>query len=77
MLTLGSMSSLYLLSCLCSRHFDARIYSSLAEEYSGLDCATQAAKRHVVGDRLRDVIEVLERKVNFNLLDVSSLLNVL
>jgi len=56
---------------------DARVYSNLTEEYSALDCATQAAKRHVVGDRLRDVIEVLERKVSFNLLNVFRSLNVL
>ncbi|KAG8214777.1 hypothetical protein J3R82DRAFT_9913 [Butyriboletus roseoflavus] len=49
-------------------HF-REVYSRLTEEYRSLDCATQAAKRHVVGDRLRDVIEVLERKVHFNLLD--------
>ncbi|KAF8552741.1 hypothetical protein OG21DRAFT_1511060 [Imleria badia] len=44
-------------------HF-REVYGSLAEEYRSLDCATQVAKRHVVGDRLRDVIEVLERKGN-------------
>ncbi|KAG6372822.1 hypothetical protein JVT61DRAFT_7229 [Boletus reticuloceps] len=42
-------------------HF-REVYSILAEEYRSLDCATQAAKRHMVGDRLRDVIEVLEHK---------------
>lgn len=57
--------------------FQRRVYSSLAEEYRSLDCATQVAKRHTVGDRLRDVIEVLERKVNFSLLDVFPLLKVL
>ncbi|KIJ60268.1 hypothetical protein HYDPIDRAFT_117349 [Hydnomerulius pinastri MD-312] len=40
-----------------------QIYSDLAEEYKSMDCATQAAKRHMVADHLRDVIDVLERKV--------------
>ncbi|KAI9568343.1 hypothetical protein HD554DRAFT_2328652 [Boletus coccyginus] len=44
-------------------HF-REVYNNLTEEYSALDCATQAAKRHGVGERLRDVIEVLERKSN-------------
>ncbi|KAF8133420.1 hypothetical protein EV363DRAFT_1259120 [Boletus edulis] len=42
-------------------HF-REVYGILAEEYKSLDCATQAAKRHMAGDRLRDVIEVLEHK---------------
>ncbi|KAF9220472.1 hypothetical protein BS17DRAFT_787047 [Gyrodon lividus] len=44
-------------------HFK-EIYSDLAEEYKSLDCATQAAKRHVAADHLRDVIDILERKGN-------------
>ncbi|KIK80929.1 hypothetical protein PAXRUDRAFT_833216 [Paxillus rubicundulus Ve08.2h10] len=44
-------------------HF-REIYSDLAEEYKSLDCATQADKRHVVADHLRDVIDILERKGN-------------
>ncbi|KAF8839562.1 hypothetical protein BDN67DRAFT_905345 [Paxillus ammoniavirescens] len=44
-------------------HF-REIYSDLAEEYKSLDCATQTAKRRVVADHLRDVIDILERKGN-------------
>ncbi|KAL4070019.1 hypothetical protein V8B97DRAFT_1967591 [Scleroderma yunnanense] len=38
------------------------IYRELAEEYRVMDCATQAAKRHMVADHLRDVIGTIERK---------------
>ncbi|KAI6042627.1 hypothetical protein EDC04DRAFT_2563903 [Pisolithus marmoratus] len=39
------------------------IYRELAEEYRSMDCATQATKRHMVADHLRDVIDTIERKV--------------
>lgn len=71
------MSGLAFCRTFADAHSDSRVYNNLTEEYSALDCATQAAKRHGVGERLRDVIEVLERKVSFNLLDVFRLLNVL
>ncbi|KAI6101976.1 hypothetical protein EV401DRAFT_2025538 [Pisolithus croceorrhizus] len=38
------------------------IYRELAEEYRSMDCATQATKRHMVADHLRDVINTIERK---------------
>ncbi|KAI6129686.1 hypothetical protein EDD16DRAFT_1823476 [Pisolithus croceorrhizus] len=38
------------------------IYRELAEEYRSMDCATQATKRHMVADHLRDVIDTIERK---------------
>ncbi|KAI6147252.1 hypothetical protein BKA82DRAFT_27661 [Pisolithus tinctorius] len=38
------------------------IYRELAEQYRSMDCATQAAKRHMVADHLRDVIDTIERK---------------
>ncbi|KAG9315545.1 hypothetical protein JVU11DRAFT_3166 [Chiua virens] len=44
-------------------HF-REIYSRLADEYRSLDSAVEATNRHAVSDRLRDVIEVLERKGN-------------
>ncbi|KAF9235173.1 hypothetical protein BU15DRAFT_65077 [Melanogaster broomeanus] len=40
----------------------AHFKDDLAEQYKSLDCAIQAAKRHVVADHLRDVIDVLECK---------------
>jgi len=40
-----------------------RMYRELAEEYRSMDCATQVAKRHMVADHLRDVIDTIERKV--------------
>ncbi|KAI6030806.1 hypothetical protein F5J12DRAFT_310419 [Pisolithus orientalis] len=38
------------------------IYRELAEQYRSMDCATQATKRHMVADHLRDVIDTIERK---------------
>jgi len=40
-----------------------RIYSELADEYKGMDSMVQAARRRIVADHLRDIIDLIERKV--------------
>ncbi|KAG2115461.1 hypothetical protein DEU56DRAFT_841127 [Suillus clintonianus] len=40
------------------------IYSELADEYKGMDSMVQAARRRIVADHLRDIIDLIERKVD-------------
>jgi hypothetical protein len=41
-----------------------RIYCELADQYKLLDAASAAAKRHVLADHLKEVIDTLEQKVS-------------
>jgi hypothetical protein len=43
---------------------DSRIYSELAEQYKLLDAASAVAKRHVLAEHLKEVIDTLEQKVS-------------
>jgi hypothetical protein len=43
---------------------DCRIYSELAEQYKLLDAASAVAKRHVLAEHLKEVIDTLEQKVS-------------
>lgn len=45
------------------RELTYRIYSELAEQYKVLDAASAIAKRHVLADHLKEVIDTLEQKV--------------
>ncbi|KAG1743245.1 uncharacterized protein EDB91DRAFT_1126491 [Suillus paluster] len=38
------------------------IYSELADEYKAMDSMAQAARRRIVADHLRDIIDLIERK---------------
>ncbi|KAG0704780.1 hypothetical protein DFH29DRAFT_331029 [Suillus ampliporus] len=38
------------------------IYSELADEYKAMDSMVQAARRRIVADHLRDIIDLIERK---------------
>ncbi|KAG2065035.1 hypothetical protein BDR04DRAFT_1145580 [Suillus decipiens] len=40
------------------------IYSELADEYKGMDSMVQAARRRIVANHLRDIIDLIERKVD-------------
>lgn len=40
-----------------------RIYSELADQYKLLDAASAVAKRHVLAEHLKEVIDTLEQKV--------------
>ncbi|KAG1868981.1 hypothetical protein DFJ58DRAFT_742556 [Suillus subalutaceus] len=40
------------------------IYSELADEYKSMDSMVQAARRRIVADHLRDIIDLIERKVD-------------
>lgn len=42
-----------------------RIYIELAEQYAIMDAVSNVAKRNVLADHLRDVIDILESKVRF------------
>lgn len=39
------------------------IYAELADQYRVVDAASNPAKRNVLADHLRDVIDLLEQKV--------------
>lgn len=41
----------------------SRIYSELADQYKVLDAASAMAKRHVLAEHLKEVIDTLEQKV--------------
>lgn len=41
----------------------ASIYSELADQYKILDAASNVAKRNVLAEHLREVIDTLEQKV--------------
>lgn len=41
-----------------------RIYSELADQYKVLDAASAMAKRHVLADHLKEVIDTLEQKAS-------------
>lgn len=49
---------------------ESRIYSELAEQYKLLDAASAAAKRHVLADHLKEVIDTLEQKVSPRRIDI-------
>ena len=40
------------------------IYCELAEQYKIMDAASNVAKRNVLAEHLKDVIDVLEKKVS-------------
>ena len=40
-----------------------RIYAELADQYKVLDAASAVAKRHVLAEHLKEVIDTLEQKV--------------
>jgi hypothetical protein len=41
-----------------------RIYAELADQYKIMDAASAIAKRRVLADHLREVIDTLEQKVS-------------
>jgi hypothetical protein len=49
-----------------------RIYAELADQYKVLDPASAVAKRHVLAEHLREVIDLLELKVGYVGVDVAS-----
>lgn len=46
--------------------YGVRIYCELADQYKLLDAASAAAKRHVLAEHLKEVIDTLEQKVRRN-----------
>jgi hypothetical protein len=44
----------------------ARIYAELADQYKVLDAASAVAKRRVLAEHLKEVIDTLERKVSLS-----------
>ena len=58
-------SSLPLLCQLRSDRDSGSIYIELADQYALMDAASNVAKRNVLAEHLREVIDILEQKVRF------------
>ena len=48
---------------MAAAHCFHRIYIELADQYKVIDPVTNVAKRNVLAEHLRDVIDILEQKV--------------
>lgn len=54
----------YLLKSKIKEADTCSIYCELADQYKLLDAASAVAKRHVLADHLKEVIDTLEQKVS-------------
>ena len=43
----------------------SRIYIELADQYKDIDPVSNVAKRNVLAEHLREVIDILEQKVSY------------